>query len=125
MDKMKRQAAEDKQNLMQEAGKQMRDAVATVRADMESHIAQAQAMGVKEALKESNFQSSSKEVRTVCVCVCVCVYRLDLEVLSVSNFQTTESVLVMCMCSSHDKYRLTKCFKNTLQSLHTFFSHRL
>lgn len=61
MDKMKRQAAEDKQNLMQEAGKQMRDAVATVRADMESHIAQAQAMGVKEALKESNFQSSSKE----------------------------------------------------------------
>ncbi len=53
------QANDEKQRLLIDASKQMRDAVAGVKAEFQ----QAQAMAVQEALKECNAQSSSKEVR--------------------------------------------------------------
>ncbi len=62
VDKIKRQSTEEKQRLLIEASKQLRDAVATVKVEMEGKIQQAQAMAVQEALKETNMQSTSKEV---------------------------------------------------------------
>ena len=62
MDKYKAQATEEKQRLLLEASKQLRDAVAGVREEMDGKLRQAQALAVQEALKDANIQSSSKEV---------------------------------------------------------------
>ena len=66
VEKLKVQSNEEKQRMMLEASKQLREAVASVKAEMEGKIQQTQAIAVQEALKEANTQSSSKEV---CVCV--------------------------------------------------------
>lgn len=62
---VRRQCAEEKQHLLVEASKQMRESVATVKTEMEGRIAQAQAIAVQEAIKEVNTQSNSKEVSIV------------------------------------------------------------
>ena len=62
VEKIKRQSTEEKQRLLLEASKQLRDAVATVKAEVEGKMQQAQAMAVQEALKEANIQTNSKEV---------------------------------------------------------------
>ncbi len=62
VEKTRRQAGEERQRLLLEANKQVRDAVATVRLEMEQKLQQAQATAVQEALKEAHAQSSSKEV---------------------------------------------------------------
>ena len=71
-DKIKAQSNEEKQRLLMDASKQMRDAVAGVKAEMESKFQQAQAVAVQEALKENNTQSSSKEVRVTVGALGVC-----------------------------------------------------
>ena len=63
VDKIKLQSTEEKQRMLMEASKQLREAVAGVKAEMEGKIQQTQAIAVQEALKESNIQSSSKEVQ--------------------------------------------------------------
>lgn len=70
MEKYKLQMTEEKQRLLLEASKQLRDAVAGVKDEMESKVRQAQSMAMQEALKEVNMQSSSKEVGVVCYVVC-------------------------------------------------------
>ena len=67
-DKMKMKATEEKQRVLVDASKQLRDTVASVKAELEGKLQQAQALAVQEALKECNTQSSSKEV---CLCVCL------------------------------------------------------
>lgn len=62
VEKYKLQMTEEKQRLLLEASKQLRDAVAGVKEEMEGKVRQAQAMAMQEALKEVNMQSSSKEV---------------------------------------------------------------
>ena len=69
-DKIKLQSNEEKQRLLVDASKQMRDAVSSVKAEMESKFQQAQAVAVQEALKENNTQSSSKEVSMRGGCWC-------------------------------------------------------
>ncbi len=68
VDKIKLQSTEEKQRMLIEASKQLREAVASVKVEMEGKMQQTQAIAVQEALKEANVQSSSKEV---CACVCV------------------------------------------------------
>lgn len=62
VEKYKLQMTEEKQCLLLEASKQLRDAVASVKEEMEGKVRQAQAMAMQEAIKEVNMQSSSKEV---------------------------------------------------------------
>ena len=62
VEKVKRQAAEEKQRLVVEANTKLRDSVSAARSEIESRVAQTQALAVQEALKEANAQSSSKEV---------------------------------------------------------------
>ena len=62
MEKVKRQAAEEKQRLVLEANTKLRDSVSAARTEIESRAVQTQALAVQEALKEANTQSSSKEV---------------------------------------------------------------
>ena len=64
VEKAKRQSTEEKQRLILEANTKLRDAVTAARSEIEGRLAQAQALAVQEALKESNAQSSSKEVST-------------------------------------------------------------
>ena len=61
VDKIKHQSMEEKQRMLMEASKQLREAVAGVKAEMEGKMQQTQALAVQEALKEANAQSSSKE----------------------------------------------------------------
>jgi len=63
VEKTRRQASEERQRLLIEANKQVRDAVAAVRAEMEQKFQQAQSTAIQEAL---NNQSNSKEVGKWC-----------------------------------------------------------
>ncbi len=65
VEKVRKQTSEEKQRILIDASKQLRDTVAQVRGEMEGRIAQAQTLAVREALKENNMQSNSKEVRTL------------------------------------------------------------
>ena len=62
VEKAKRQAKEERQRLLMDANKQMRDAVASMRAEVEQKMQQSQNLAIQEALKEANAQTSSKEV---------------------------------------------------------------
>lgn len=72
MDKVKIQSSEEKQRLVMEAGKQLREAVSSVKVEIENKLKQAQALAVQEALKETNVQSSSKEVTTTTTTTILC-----------------------------------------------------
>lgn len=61
-DKIQLQSNEEKQRLLVDASKQMRDAVSAAKNEMEKKFQQAQSLAIQEALKENNIQSSSKEV---------------------------------------------------------------
>ena len=63
VEKYKLQMTEEKQRLLLEASKQLRDAVSSVKEEMEGKVRQAQSLAMQEAMKEVNTQSSSKEVR--------------------------------------------------------------
>ena len=65
VEKIKKQFSDEKQYLLLEASKQLRETVDQVRTEMEGRITQAQALAVQEALKESNVQNDSKEVRNI------------------------------------------------------------
>ena len=67
LDKARKQATEEKNRLLVDASKQLRDTVATVKSEIEGRMAQTQTFAVQEALKEANLQTNSKEV-------CICVY---------------------------------------------------
>lgn len=62
MESIKHQANEEKQRLLIEASKQLREAVASVKLEVEGKMQQTQNLAVQEALKEANMQSSSKDV---------------------------------------------------------------
>ena len=62
IEKVKRQNMDEKQRLLMESSKQLMEAVANVKAEMEGKIQQAQALAVQEALKEASMQTKSKEV---------------------------------------------------------------
>ncbi len=63
VDKVKQRAEEDKQTMLAETRKQIRDAVNNVRTEMESRITVATNAAAQDAMKEAHKQSSSKEVR--------------------------------------------------------------
>lgn len=67
LDKARKQATEEKNRLLLEASKQLRDTVATVKSEVEGRMAQAQTFAIQEALKEANTQTNSKEVCCCCV----------------------------------------------------------
>jgi F0F1-type ATP synthase membrane subunit b/b' len=62
VEKIQMQATEEKQRLLVDASKQMRDAVSAAKNELENKYQQAQSLAVQEALKENNSQSTSKEV---------------------------------------------------------------
>ena len=63
VDKVKQRAEEEKQLLLAETRKQMREAAATVRSEIENRVKATQASTIQDAVKEANKQSNSKEVR--------------------------------------------------------------
>lgn len=63
VDKVKQRAEEEKQLLLAETRKQMREATATVRSEIENRVKASQASAIQDAVKEANKQSNSKEVR--------------------------------------------------------------
>ena len=62
VDKVKQRAEEDKQSVLMETRKQIREAVTNVRTEMETRMTTASTAAVQEAIKEAHKQSSSKEV---------------------------------------------------------------
>ncbi len=64
VDKVKQRAEEDKQAVLMETRKQIREAVNNVRTEMETRITTTSTSAVQDAIKEAHKQSSSKEVST-------------------------------------------------------------
>ena len=62
VDKVKQRGEEEKQLLLTETRKQMREAAATVRSEIETRVKATQATTIQDAVKEANKQSNSKEV---------------------------------------------------------------
>ena len=62
MEKMKQRTEEERQALVTETNKRIRDAVGAVRSEMESRITSSSAAAVQDALKDAHKQSNSKEV---------------------------------------------------------------
>ena len=62
LEKMRRQFSDERQRLVVEANKQMRESVSSARLEVESKMKQAQATALQDALREANVQTTSKEV---------------------------------------------------------------
>lgn len=62
LDKARKQATEEKNRLLLDASKQLRETVATVKSEVETRMAQQQSFAIQEAIKEANVQTNSKEV---------------------------------------------------------------